>query len=236
MKIFKKIVNFFQPDRKKKKSRGENSVTKLFKKTKESQDETFMESRLKKKKIKLGQANSKLTTEGVAKGALKDKSHLDEFLSILESEGIGVDQYRNVPLVDTGLVIRGQSDQFIQMAKRLLIGQKMELLRNILMAQRCEELSQELNDLIPSARIDLHILEHVPEKDQEKIFRVVKTTRYQALSQVFGRPITLVFIDPRDIKSGAEEVPLKGKGAEGDPSRMIVPKRPYLEEESLRLD
>jgi len=229
MKIFKKIADFFQPARKKKQM-PKNSVTDLFEQTKKNREEAFMDNRLKEKRIKIGQAKPKLTTGSVAKETFKGESPLEQFIEALESNGIGVDQYRNVPLVDTGLVIRGQSDQFIQMAKRLLIGNKMETLRNLLMAHHNPDLSQELNDLIPSARIDLHILEHIPEEEQEKVFRAVKITRYQVLSEIFGRPITLVFVDSRDLESGAEEMPLKGKGAQGDPLRIIVPKRPYLEE------
>lgn len=189
MKIFKKLANLFQSEKKEKKKTNQNSVSELFHKSRESKEEAFMAQKLKGKKIKIGQANPKLTTGAIAKETLKGKSPQEQLILILESHGIEVHQYRNVPLVDTGLVLRGQTDQYIQMANRLL-GRNIESLRNSLMAEQSPDLSKELNDMLPSARMDLHILEHVPKEDQERVFRVVKTTRYKVLSEVLRRPIT----------------------------------------------
>jgi len=235
MEIFKKLFGFLRPEKEKENEDTQNPVTDVFQRVKGAEKKKTSSKTLEKK-FKVGQAKPQLPTKSVAQQALRGKTPLDRFVAELKEQGIKVSFHRNVPLVDTGLVKRGQNDQFVQMANRLLPKPKLEKMRNLLIAEANEELSEELNVLLPSGKIDLHILGNYSPEEREAIFQTVKTTRYKILSQVLERPITLIFVDPQNLDSGSKEVTVTAEAAKGEAIRIVVPKTPYLDETPLATD
>ena len=236
MKIFKNLFKLFKQDKVEKKDDKQNPVTDVFQRATSEEEKQQMSAELKEKQVKIGQAKPQLPTKSVAQKALRRKTPLDRYVAELKTHGIEVTNFHHIPLVDTGLVKRAQNDQFIQMARRMLTEKTSHKMKTLLTAEEHANLSEKLNVLLPSPKIDLHVLENILDEERVDIFRTIHMTRYKILSQVLEKPITLVFVDPQDLDSGSEDVTVAGEGASGEPIRIIVPKNHYIDEIPLMTD